>query len=602
MWKRILTICGVLYLSILLITLVWAHIQKREVIAKMAFAQHKAIAHKSEQINDVYQSLYSNAELFAKLPYPIDFETGTTDRSFLLPYLDFVQVLPNIVQLSFVDFHGTEFLKYQRNAEGVLVAAAPFTKPQRDYFKQGMSLEPGQIYISPIEPNRDMNQLTLPYTPVLRAETPILNNRKEQIGIVVLKYRLTHLFKRLKVTLSDDNFFLVDGDNTIITSNLSENDLAAKTFLGNNDSLLQKELEIPGFAPKKDTTFVDQGNLWVYQNIKMALESPGNPYAIKNRGKLLSNDPLAIVQEVPEAMIYARTAPITRNLLLFNGFSIFLLGLMAFGYYTSQQDQKKFSFQVASKSTALEQSQTEVRDYSKRMDEASGKLQAQYHQLKEFSHVVSDNLKDPASSMSLIVDMLLKEKDPEKIHGMLPKLEIISNNMMALAEDVQTYISILNKTGLKTSRVDLHQLMESLKNEYHSKLQSTEDHSFHILYKLDAWDDIKTSEVYLKDIFERFISNAIRFKRANTNSHIIFETGWKRRAKVIYVRDNGLGLDLKLHGDNMFKLYNRFHRNLSGKGTGLFMIKAQLEALNAQISVESQVGTGTIFTIKFNES
>ena len=65
------------------------------------------------------------------------------------------------------------------------------------------------------------------------------------------------------------------------------------------------------------------------------------------------------------------------------------------------------------------------------------------------------------------------------------------------------------------------------------------------------------------------------------------------------MRDNGIGLNLNRHGDNVFKLYKRFHRNISGKGMGLFLIKSQLEALNATISIDSEEGVGTTFKIKF---
>jgi chemotaxis protein histidine kinase CheA len=49
-------------------------------------------------------------------------------------------------------------------------------------------------------------------------------------------------------------------------------------------------------------------------------------------------------------------------------------------------------------------------------------------------------------------------------------------------------------------------------------------------------------------------------------------------------------------------LYKRFHRDVSGKGMGLFIVKSQLEAMNASITVDSEVGVGTTFKIKFNNS
>ena len=106
----------------------------------------------------------------------------------------------------------------------------------------------------------------------------------------------------------------------------------------------------------------------------------------------------------------------------------------------------------------------------------------------------------------------------------------------------------------------------------------------------------------MRSILHNLLSNALKFQRPDVKSHIIFETAWEDGKKVLYVKDNGLGIDLERHGDNLFKLYKRFHRDVSGKGMGLFIVKSQLEAMNASITVDSEVGVGTTFKIKFNNS
>lgn len=103
----------------------------------------------------------------------------------------------------------------------------------------------------------------------------------------------------------------------------------------------------------------------------------------------------------------------------------------------------------------------------------------------------------------------------------------------------------------------------------------------------------------MQSIIQNLVSNAIKYKRDNVASHIEFESAIENKHKVLYVRDNGMGLNLEKHGENVFKLYKRFHRNISGKGMGLFLIKSQLEALHATITIDSKVGEGTTFKIKF---
>ena len=65
-------------------------------------------------------------------------------------------------------------------------------------------------------------------------------------------------------------------------------------------------------------------------------------------------------------------------------------------------------------------------------------------------------------------------------------------------------------------------------------------------------------------------------------------------------KDNGLGIDLKNRGDEVFGLYKRFHSDLAeGKGMGLYMVKTQVESVGGNISVSSEVNKGTEFKIEF---
>ena len=51
----------------------------------------------------------------------------------------------------------------------------------------------------------------------------------------------------------------------------------------------------------------------------------------------------------------------------------------------------------------------------------------------------------------------------------------------------------------------------------------------------------------------------------------------------------------------MTKIIKRFHLEKEGKGMGLFMIKSQVESLNGEIAIQSEVNIGTKFSIKFKK-
>ena len=69
---------------------------------------------------------------------------------------------------------------------------------------------------------------------------------------------------------------------------------------------------------------------------------------------------------------------------------------------------------------------------------------------------------------------------------------------------------------------------------------------------------------------------------------------------LLTVKDNGLGLDLKKHQSNLFKIRKVFHRHPDAKGFGLYITKAQVEAMKGRIWVESVPDVGSTFFVEFN--
>ncbi len=65
------------------------------------------------------------------------------------------------------------------------------------------------------------------------------------------------------------------------------------------------------------------------------------------------------------------------------------------------------------------------------------------------------------------------------------------------------------------------------------------------------------------------------------------------------IKDNGSGIDIRRHRDQIFGLYQRFHSNVDGAGLGLYMVKTQIMALGGKIEVESEIDKGTTFYITF---
>ena len=76
---------------------------------------------------------------------------------------------------------------------------------------------------------------------------------------------------------------------------------------------------------------------------------------------------------------------------------------------------------------------------------------------------------------------------------------------------------------------------------------------------------------------------------------------WCEQERIyLSVSDNGLGMDLKKMGHQLFGLYQTFHRQENAKGLGLYLTKMQIEALGGKISVASEIDKGTTLTVSLS--
>ena len=96
-----------------------------------------------------------------------------------------------------------------------------------------------------------------------------------------------------------------------------------------------------------------------------------------------------------------------------------------------------------------------------------------------------------------------------------------------------------------------------------------------------------------------FLTNGIKYRATERESYIKIKSEKLNHYIVLLIEDNGLGIDLKRHGNKLFGMYKTFHGNPDSRGIGLFITKNQVEALGGRIDVDSTVGIGTTFKIFF---
>ena len=112
---------------------------------------------------------------------------------------------------------------------------------------------------------------------------------------------------------------------------------------------------------------------------------------------------------------------------------------------------------------------------------------------------------------------------------------------------------------------------------------------------------INFNPAYLESVLQNLCTNAIKYANPDKHLTIEFDFFTENEKKVLTIKDNGLGIDLKKYGHLIFGMYKTFHKHEEANGIGLYITKNQIESMNGRVSVESQVGKGTTFKITFND-
>jgi signal transduction histidine kinase len=104
---------------------------------------------------------------------------------------------------------------------------------------------------------------------------------------------------------------------------------------------------------------------------------------------------------------------------------------------------------------------------------------------------------------------------------------------------------------------------------------------------------------YLESTLYHLMVNAMKFRHTDRQLEITIHSFYQGNFIGLSVKDNGIGIDLDLHKENLFGLFKQFHDHVDGRGLGLYLVKSQVQAQGGQVKVESAVGKGTTFTLLF---
>jgi two-component system phosphate regulon sensor histidine kinase PhoR len=217
----------------------------------------------------------------------------------------------------------------------------------------------------------------------------------------------------------------------------------------------------------------------------------------------------------------------------------------------------------------------------------------------EFVANVSHELKTPLTSISGFVETLLDGayKSQDHCRYFLGIIKQETDRMTRLINEL-LYFSRIEKSGtpLNRTQVDIIEvIMKAL-----SVLQTAINEKRHKV-NLELPENIKpilSNEDSLLQIMINLLDNAVKYTPDGGKINIRLEETSDRVS--ITVADNGVGIA----DDELDRIFERFYRvdrarsgEIGGTGLGLAMVKHLVKGLEGRITVDSELGKGTAFTV-----
>jgi len=242
---------------------------------------------------------------------------------------------------------------------------------------------------------------------------------------------------------------------------------------------------------------------------------------------------------------------------------------------------------------------SDVSERKKQEEEKSSlikQLVNQNNDLLQFSYIASHNLRGPVATLLGLIHLIEKEEKPSDIKAISSHLLYSTRKLDDVIVDLTKILETRDLHSLPKENTSLSEIIDNIKKTLFLHLQNN---NAEIITDFSAVDLFFTIKTYLYSILYNLISNGLKY-RSPDRPVIIKISSFKTDTTIgIVISDNGLGLELEKFKHKLFKLYQRFHSHVDGKGLGLYLVKTQTIALGGEIEVDSIVGEGTTFTITF---
>ena len=226
------------------------------------------------------------------------------------------------------------------------------------------------------------------------------------------------------------------------------------------------------------------------------------------------------------------------------------------------------------------------------------KLQTSENKRRQFVSDASHELKTPLASIKLLTDSILQnDMDPKTVREFV---EDIGNEADRLNRMTQKLLSLTRIEGQADGDCEIMYMAPTVERVIRMLSGIAEENRITIETDLQQDSPILILEDDLYQITFNLVENGIKYN--TPGGKLTVKLLRQEENAILQVQDTGMGIP----EDALGHIFERFYRvdkarsrKSGGSGLGLAIVRSMVERNNGQITAESKMGEGSVFTVCF---
>ncbi|MBK9145260.1 MAG: PAS domain S-box protein [Candidatus Melainabacteria bacterium] len=231
-------------------------------------------------------------------------------------------------------------------------------------------------------------------------------------------------------------------------------------------------------------------------------------------------------------------------------------------------------------------------DLERLVEDRTEKLTTSNEELRQFAKVASHDLQEPLRAVQGFANLLAENTRGKLDRDSEEFIEYILDGTRRMQELIQAVLthSHISSEGSEGHSTNCNAVVVDVLANL--RLAISESGAS---FEIGDLPEVAVERSQLVQLFQNLISNALKY-RSDKKPQIFIDADRSGDMWLFSVRDNGIGMDPR-YSDRIFDMFARLHgkTQYSGTGMGLAICKRIVTSHGGTISVESELGEGSIF-------